>query len=82
MFYLSVLCGCEEFSEGTFLSICVIKNHLVVIEPVTAGIVRSDIEREENGGIIWPWERGCFDCDSSWQTRSVAVFLNDCLESA
>ena len=59
MFYLSVLCGCEEFSEGTFLSICVIKNHLCVIEPVTAGIVRSDIEREENGGIIWPWERGC-----------------------
>ena len=55
MFYLSVLCGCEEFSEGTFLSICVIKNHLFVIKPVTAGIVRSDIEREENGEIVRPF---------------------------
>ena len=79
MFYLSVLCGCEEFSEGTFLSICVIKNHLFGIEPVTAGVVRNIRNRDE---IVLALGARLFDCDCSWQTRSVAVFLNDCVESA
>ena len=82
MFYLSVLCGCEEFSEGTFLSICVIKISSLLssqLQPVYLPILIL-IERKQWNSL--GLGARLFDCDCSWQTRSVAVFLNDCVESA